>query len=119
MVRVIVESSYSPALDRASELRVNAQLKSQLMYREMCWLRTLFSLDRSRSISELEAVDAESVRELYRIAGVAFDRIWTAQIQAQTPCDCEDDSSTKTQRDISSDRSVWLHNWFNTRFLTS
>jgi hypothetical protein len=119
MVRVIVESSYSPALDHASERRINAQLKSQLMYREMCWLRTLFSLDRSRSISELEAVDAESVRELYRMAGVTFDRIWTAQFQDQTPCDCEEDMSAKTQRDFPGDRIVWLHNWFNMRFLMS
>lgn len=48
------------------------------IYPRVRWLRTLISSDRQRSISELEAPDAESVRELFRQQGIPFNRVWRA-----------------------------------------
>jgi hypothetical protein len=33
-------------------------------------------------ICEFEAPDAESVREAFRTAGIAFERVWTANVYA-------------------------------------
>lgn len=44
------------------------------------WMRSYLSTDRKRLICEFEAADAERVRESYRSAGVAFDRVWTADV---------------------------------------
>lgn len=81
MAHVIVEITHSTPLDPTSELQVPGQLTSCLARRNIRWLRTLRSRDRQRTLFELEAADAELVRESYRIAGIPFDRIWTADIE--------------------------------------
>jgi hypothetical protein len=43
-------------------------------------LRSLLSLDGLRVVCEYEAPDAEAVRQANRKAGLAFDRVWTADI---------------------------------------
>lgn len=44
------------------------------------WVRSYVSSDRKRVICELEAADAEKVRESYRSAGVQFERVWSAEV---------------------------------------
>src|SRR2546423_15489435 len=43
------------------------------------WMRSYLSSDRVRMVCEFEAPDAEAVRTSFRSAGVAFDRVWTAE----------------------------------------
>ena len=40
------------------------------------WVHSYVSADRRRRLCVFHAADAETVREAYRSAGVAFDRIW-------------------------------------------
>lgn len=54
-------------------------------------------------VCEFEAADAETVRESYRLAGVEFDRVWTADvfsddsprkaIESEGHCDVSDTGS--------------------------
>jgi hypothetical protein len=46
------------------------------------WRRSSVSLDKLRMICEFEAPDAESVREAFRSAEIAFERVWTANVYA-------------------------------------
>lgn len=43
-------------------------------------LRSLLSLDGMRVVCQYEAPDAEAVRQANRKAGLAFDRVWTADV---------------------------------------
>lgn len=43
--------------------------------RNVVWIRSLMSRDRRRTVCELEASDADTVREVYRQAGVKFERV--------------------------------------------
>jgi len=53
-----------------------------LEVRKGMWRRSSLSLDRLRLVCEFEAPDAESVREALRNAGVAYERVWTANVYA-------------------------------------
>lgn len=44
------------------------------------WIRSYVSLDRTRMICELNAPDAEVIREAHRKFGIPFDRVWSAQL---------------------------------------
>ncbi len=44
------------------------------------FLRSFFSTDRRRMICLYEALDADSVREVQRKAGLPFERVWTASV---------------------------------------
>jgi hypothetical protein len=46
------------------------------------WRRSSVSVDKLRMICEFEAPDAESVREAFRTANIAFERVWTANVYA-------------------------------------
>lgn len=80
MARIVVETSYDPPLTDELWDALNEKAMPCLEAREVRWLRSLMSEDRHRTVCELEAVDAETVREAYRRAGVPFDRIWTADL---------------------------------------
>lgn len=80
MVHVIVETTHAPSLNEDIWSEAYCKLTPCLELRNARRLRTLLSLDRRRTICELEATDAESVRESYRAAGLPFDRVWTAEI---------------------------------------
>jgi Protein of unknown function (DUF4242) len=45
------------------------------------WIRSYVSLDRTRVICELNAPDAEVLREANRKFGFPFDRVWSAQLR--------------------------------------
>jgi Protein of unknown function (DUF4242) len=80
MALIVVEATYDPPLDLRRLHGTTDQLTLCFECREIRWLRLLVSLDRCRTICELEADDAESVRESYRMAGVPFERVWTAEV---------------------------------------
>ncbi len=80
MARIIVETTFDPTSNLAMQ-SLPIYLMPCFRDRSIRWLRTLRSLDHCRTICELEAADAESVRASYRMAGLPFDRIWTAELQ--------------------------------------
>lgn len=81
MVRIIVEMTHDPPLQQDSWNQASGKLIPCLQLRGIHWLHSWLSLDGCRTICELEAMDAETVRESYRKAGVSFDRVWTAEVR--------------------------------------
>lgn len=81
--RVLVLSLYTPPLTEAhfQEMRANPTLHPCLSVRRIQKLRTLISKDRSRSICEFQATDADTLREAFRQENVSFERVWTAHLQ--------------------------------------
>lgn len=81
MARILVEATYDPPLP---ETDIQAALEEPqpdcYKLRNVTWLRSFVSRDRRRTICELEAPDADSVREAYRLAGHSFDHVWVAEI---------------------------------------
>jgi hypothetical protein len=68
---------------RRSDYAANAKrLDPCLEVRNGAWRRSTLSKDKLRMVCEFEAPDAESVREACRTAGVAFERVWTADVYA-------------------------------------
>ncbi|HBB36085.1 MAG TPA: DUF4242 domain-containing protein [Cyanobacteria bacterium UBA8803] len=80
MVRVLVEATHNPPL---TEEFLQFEIKVPnpcLVARNVRWLRSFVSRDRRRTICELEATDADTVREAYRQAGYSVERVWVANI---------------------------------------
>lgn len=82
MARIVVETTYDPPVTDQVWDELNQKAMPCLEARQIRWIRSLVSQDRRRSVCELDAVDAETVRDAYRRASVPFDRIWTAEILA-------------------------------------
>lgn len=79
MMNLIIVESNQEFMNQESLWQLNQKCNTFCsIYRQVRWLRTLVSSDRKRTISELEAPDAESVRELLRQQEIAFERVWTA-----------------------------------------
>jgi hypothetical protein len=53
-----------------------------LEIRNGAWRRSSLAMDRLRMVCEFEAPDADSVREAFRVAGLPFERVWTANVYA-------------------------------------
>lgn len=84
---IIVELECEHTKEESFEQLARQCRTSCSIYQRIRWLRTLVSSDgipragntnRKRFISELEAPDAESVRELFRQQRIPFDRVWKA-----------------------------------------
>ena len=56
-----------------------ARTADRLEERHATWVTSYFSLDRRRRICVFDAKDAEAVRQAYRMSGVKFDRVWSAE----------------------------------------
>lgn len=79
MVNLIVVEFECQHRDREFFWQLNRKFCSSCaLYRGVHCLQTLVSSDRQRVILELEAPDAESVRELLRQQKIVFERVWTA-----------------------------------------
>ncbi len=78
MPHVVVEYLHTPPLPPDGLEKNGAKLGPCLQTRGVRWLTTYLASDRRRQICIFEAPDAESVRESYRSAGVAFERVWPA-----------------------------------------
>ena len=79
MSLIIVESSFDPPISD-EEFDANAEKVAPCLdERHATWVTSYMATDKKRRICVFEAKDAESVRQAYRLAGVKFDRAWTAE----------------------------------------
>lgn len=75
----VFEGTYPP-LSEADLHEASSKILSCYTERGIEWIQTYLSRDRTRMICELNAPDAESVREVQRKVGIPFDRVWSAQV---------------------------------------
>ncbi|OLP19359.1 hypothetical protein BST81_06310 [Leptolyngbya sp. 'hensonii'] len=75
----VIEGTYPPI---SVEAWNDANHKTLNCYAErgIEWIQSYISLDRTRVICELNAADAESVRQTQHKVGIAFDRVWSARL---------------------------------------
>jgi hypothetical protein len=79
MPHVIVEYAFDPPATEEELDRMAEQLDPCLEGRDVRFVQSFVSLDRTRRICVFEAADAETVRVSYRSANVAFERVWPAE----------------------------------------
>jgi len=82
MARVMVEQVFSEPFSDERYAAFAKKIDPCIEVRRGIWRRSSLSLDKLRMICEFEAPDAESVREEFRTADVAFERVWTANVYA-------------------------------------
>jgi hypothetical protein len=82
MARILVEQVFTEPLTDERYAAFAKVVDPCLEVRDAAWRRSSLSKDKLRMICEFEAPDAESVREALRTAGVAFERVWTADVFA-------------------------------------
>jgi len=80
MAHMIVEYVFNPAATEEELDQMAEQLDPCLEGRDVRFVQSFISLDRTRRICIFEAPDAELVREGYRTAGVRFERVWAAEM---------------------------------------
>lgn len=73
----VIEGSYPP-IGQEEWDEVSRKTLSCYAERGIEWIQSYLSLARTRLICELNAPDAESVREAQHRVGVPFDRVWSA-----------------------------------------
>ncbi|MEM1278440.1 MAG: nickel-binding protein [Cyanobacteria bacterium P01_H01_bin.152] len=73
----VIEGTYPPI---TQEFWDAANVRSLDCYknRNVEWLHTFMSSDRTRLVCELNAPDAEGIRETYRRLNIPFERVWSA-----------------------------------------
>ena len=76
----IIEYDFTPPITDEGLAKMSAQLAPCTGARGIRWLRTVVSHDRKRGWCELEAPDAETIREAYRSARVPFRSVWPAHL---------------------------------------
>jgi hypothetical protein len=82
MARVLVEQVFTEPFSDERHASFAKGLDECLEVRNGMWRRSSLSKDKLRMVCEFEAPDAESVREAFRTAGVAFERVWSADVFA-------------------------------------
>jgi Protein of unknown function (DUF4242) len=82
MARVMVEQVFTEPFTDERYAAAAKELDPCMEVRNGAWRRSSLSKDKLRLVCEFEAPDAESVREAFRNSGVAFERIWTADVFA-------------------------------------
>jgi hypothetical protein len=82
MARVMVEQVFSEPFTDDRYAAFAKKIDPCLELRQGMWRRSSVSIDKLRMVCEFEAPDAESVREAFRTAGIAFERVWTANVYA-------------------------------------
>ncbi|MEM9151328.1 MAG: nickel-binding protein [Cyanobacteria bacterium P01_F01_bin.3] len=85
MALIVVETTYDPPIDQALWDELAEQSAPCLSERNIVWKRTYLSRDRKRSVCELEAADAETVRTAYQRGKVPYDQIWSAELIDSMP----------------------------------
>jgi hypothetical protein len=77
---VVVEQVFDPPLTDEEHGRIGKRIDACAEMRNVRWMRSYLSADRKRLVCEFESPDAQSVRDAYRTAGVAFERVWGAEL---------------------------------------
>lgn len=85
MALIVVETDYDPPIDQALWDKLAEQSAPCMNERNVIWKRTYLSRDRRRSICELEAADAETVRAAYQRGNVPYSNIWSAEMIDSMP----------------------------------
>ncbi|MGB3294441.1 MAG: nickel-binding protein [Phormidesmis sp.] len=80
MALVVVETTYDPPINQALWDELVARSAPCMKERNVLWKRTYLSRDRTRSICELEATDADTVRAAYQRGNVPYDNIYSANL---------------------------------------
>ncbi len=80
MPYLIVEYDFDPPLTDEAFGHIASALAPCLEVRKIQKLRSVISDDRRRGFCEYEAPDAETLREAYHSARVAFRSVWPARI---------------------------------------
>jgi hypothetical protein len=78
MAVVVVEERFDPPIDTSQGSPVVEKVSPCLGVYEVEWLSSYIASDGTRCVCVYEAKDAESVRKVYRTAGVPFENVWTA-----------------------------------------
>jgi hypothetical protein len=82
MARILVEQAFTEPLTDERYAALSKKLDPCLVVRDGLWRRSSLSKDKLRLICEFEAPDAESVREALRNSGIAYERVWAADVYA-------------------------------------
>jgi Nickel responsive protein SCO4226-like len=82
MARVVVEQVFDPPMSDEDYGKIAARLDPCLDARNAMWRRSYVAPDKRRVTCEFEAADAESVRDAFRMAGLKYERAWTAEVFA-------------------------------------
>lgn len=85
MAVIVVEYEFSPPITEEGLKQMGETLAPCSRMRRLRRLRTLISNDGRRGFCEFEAADAETVRDAYRSAGVAFHSVWPAKLYDGMP----------------------------------
>jgi hypothetical protein len=80
MARLICEQSFETPLTDEQYAALSARTDRCLAQHGARWVRSYFSTDHKRMVCEFDAADAEAIRASYRSAGIAFDRVWAADL---------------------------------------
>jgi len=80
MVHVIVERVFAEPADVAALSQRFEEAKSCFVMRNVQHVRTCLARDGRRMICEYTAPDAESVRVANQLAGLPFERAWSAEV---------------------------------------
>lgn len=83
MPHIIVEYLFDPPMTEEGFDAMSTALGPCLVQHNVTWKGSYIAQDRRRRVCIYEAVDAESVREAYRTAGVGFERAWSADRLAE------------------------------------
>ena len=80
MARIVMEQTFEKPMSDEELASFSQKLDPCLDVRNGTWARSYLANDRKRMVCEFEAPDAESVREALHLAGVPFDRVWSASV---------------------------------------
>lgn len=78
MAVIIVEERFDPPIDLSKGSPVADKVSPCLPIYDVRWLSSYIASDGTRCVCVYEANDAESVRRVYRAAGVDFVTVWSA-----------------------------------------
>ena len=78
MAVIMVEERFDPPIDLSQGSPVADKVSPCLPVYDVHWLSSYISTDGGRCVCVYEAEDAESVRRVYRTAGVPFEDVWAA-----------------------------------------
>ena len=77
---VLVEQVFDPPLTDEEHDRISKRVDACVQVRDGRWRRSYLSADRRRMICEFEAPDAQSIRDAFRSAGAALEKVWSGQL---------------------------------------
>jgi ubiquinone/menaquinone biosynthesis C-methylase UbiE len=82
MARVMAEQVFREPFTDDRYAAAAKKLTPCLDVRKGAWRRSSLAIDKLRMLCEFEAPDAEAVREAFRASGLAYERVWTADVFA-------------------------------------